>query len=75
MSKKEKYVCKVCGAELLWRSQEAFAGRVYPDNGSLGKREFLECEIDIECSKDEDHDCGFECDNFEHVREKTNKKA
>ena len=70
--KKQKYVCKVCGAELYWRSREELVDRVYPENGRLRDRgEMVNCELTIECSKDEGHDCGFECDDFERVTETT----
>jgi len=69
--KKQKYVCKICGAELRWYSKEELSGRVYPDDGTLGKSNVDHCEIAVECSKTEEHDCGFECDDFERVAETT----
>ena len=66
---KRKYVCKICGAELRWYSKEELSGRVYPDDGTLGKSNVDHCEIAVECSKTEEHDCGFTCDDFERVTE------
>ena len=74
--KKQKYVCKTCGAELRWRSREELVDRVYPEDGRLrDKGEVVNCELTIECSKDDTHDCGFECDDFEHVTEKARGKT
>jgi len=70
--KKHKYVCKVCGAELVWHTHEELADRVDPEDGRLRKKgEVVSCELAIECSKDDTHDCGFECDDFERVTETT----
>ena len=71
MSKKKKYVCKICGAELRWYSKEELSGRVYPDDGTLGKSNVDHCEIAVECSRTEEHDCGYTCDDFERVAETT----
>lgn len=61
--KGETFICRECGADLFWREHQTLVESIYADTGEMRKGgEVVYCALDVECSSDPKHLCGWKFD-------------